>query len=479
MNYYIVDKRYRLCGWDRLPFAVVDRKLAVVHFVSKEDMEALLSCDGKTDFSSASYSTRVIIEKFEKRGVIRQCDAGEELSPRQKYHRYPNRYMQMIHWSVTGRCNGRCRHCYMSAPDAKFGELSHEEAMKIVKEMGQCGVLRCSITGGEALVREDFWDIIDGLLAEEIQIPVIYSNGFLVNEKFLAELKKRGIRPQINMSFDGPGCHDWLRGIDGAEKAVRRAFELCRDEGFPTGAEMCLWKDNADKLADTIRYLDSVGCETFKVNPISPSGAWKAGGYAEKYQLSDEEAMEVYLDYLEDFYRELPKMDIQLGHLFFADGLRPDEYFIGCFRHSKNPPKATLCSAARKVMYISPEGRAMFCMALSSMDDEFQSRFPLVQEVGLVKCLSDSPYMELLDRRAGEILDHNKKCQDCKYQQFCLGGCRARALGYHENDLLSVDEITCRAFREGWILKVFEKVDKLRPTAKCFAKELLLESSQR
>ena len=129
--YYNIDKRYRLCGWDRLPFAVVDRKTACAYFVRKEEMEALLLCDGKTDLSSSMIpdSTRSLIEKFEKRGVIRQCEAGEELLPEQKYRLYPNRFMRMVYWSITGRCNSRCRHCYMSAPDAKYGEMTHEEVM--------------------------------------------------------------------------------------------------------------------------------------------------------------------------------------------------------------------------------------------------------------------------------------------------------------------------------------------------------------
>ena len=120
----------------------------------------------------------------------------------------------------------------MSAPDAKYGELTHEQIMKIVNDMGNCGVLRCTLTGGEALVRSDFWDIVDGLLEREILITQIYSNGFLVNEKFLDELEKRGIHPEINMSFDGTGHHDWLRGIPGAEQAVRKAFLLCQKRGI-------------------------------------------------------------------------------------------------------------------------------------------------------------------------------------------------------------------------------------------------------
>lgn len=56
----------------------------------------------------------------------------------------------------------------------------------------------------------------------------------------LDALEARGIRPEFNMSFDGVGTHDWLRGIDGAERDVERAFLLCRERGFPTGAEMRL-----------------------------------------------------------------------------------------------------------------------------------------------------------------------------------------------------------------------------------------------
>lgn len=43
----------------------------------------------------------------------------------------------------------------------------------------------------------------------------VMSNGLLMNERVLDEFEKRGIKPEFNMSFDGIGCHDWLRGIPG------------------------------------------------------------------------------------------------------------------------------------------------------------------------------------------------------------------------------------------------------------------------
>lgn len=128
----------------------------------------------------------------------------------------------------------------MSAPHAKYGELSHENCIRIIDQLVQCGVQSVSLTGGECLVRKDFLELVDRMLSYGINIYTIYSNGALVNEKLLNELDSRGIHPEFNMSFDGVGQHDWIRGINGAEEAVIQAFKLCREKGFPTAAEMCL-----------------------------------------------------------------------------------------------------------------------------------------------------------------------------------------------------------------------------------------------
>ncbi|MBO5369524.1 MAG: radical SAM protein, partial [Clostridia bacterium] len=72
-----------------------------------------------------------------KNGIIEQCEPGDSILPEQEYRLYPSRYICTAHWSVTERCNYRCKHCYMSAPDAKFGELSHSHVMYISAE-GRC-----------------------------------------------------------------------------------------------------------------------------------------------------------------------------------------------------------------------------------------------------------------------------------------------------------------------------------------------------
>ena len=268
----------------------------------------------------------------------------------------------------------------MSAPDAKFGELSHDQIMSIAAQLIDCGVMEVSLTGGEPLVRRDFMELVDALLAGGVRITTIYSNGKLVTDKLLDDLAERGIRPEFNMSFDGTeGWHDWLRGISHAGKIAEEAFLRCREKGFPTDAEMCIHHGNKHLLRDTVNHLAQMGCRSLKTNPISNVGAWKEGGYGESISL--EELYQLYLDYIPQYYEDGMPLSLQLGGFFSASPGRPEEYDIPSVKSCTNPEKTCVCGHARMVMYISAEGRALPGMSLSGMD--IQEEFPLIPEIGL------------------------------------------------------------------------------------------------
>ena len=57
-------------------------------------------------------------------------------------------------------------------------------------------------------------------------IGKIYTNGWLLNEEVLDQFASRGMKPQISVSFDGVGWHDWMRGIQGAEERTLNALRL-------------------------------------------------------------------------------------------------------------------------------------------------------------------------------------------------------------------------------------------------------------
>jgi radical SAM protein with 4Fe4S-binding SPASM domain len=319
--------------------------------------------------------------------------------------------------------------------------------MDIVRQLAECGVMQVALTGGEALVRKDFFDIADALIENDILITAIYSNGKLVTDSFLDELEKRNIHPEISMSYDGVGWHDWLRGIDGAEKIVEDAFIRCRDRGFQTSAEMCLHKQNIHTLRESVNRLHEWGCLALKTNLISNIGAWKENGY--DAQLTYDELFQLYIDYIPQYYEDKMPLQLQLGGFFAANPKESDKYVIPFEQNCADPNKVCVCSHARQVMYISAEGRALPCMALSGMDD-VQRDFPIIQEAGLAACLTDSRYMKLIETKASELLEHNPECKTCEFANKCLCGCRASALETSPDDILAPDKIVCRFFKGGW-----------------------------
>ena len=201
-----------------------------------------------------------------------------------------------MHWSITGKCNYSCKHCLVSAPHAKFGHPTTEQLLNLVEQMAACGIGAVSVTGGEPLIRSDFWQIVDALRQHGIALGMIFTNGYLVNDALLDGLEARGMHPGFQMSYDGVGWHDWLRGFEGAEAAVDRAFRLLQARGFQVDAAMCLHRGNAHTIRESVLHLASLGVGSLKINRIQELGEWEAA--SEEVALSEDESLQLYLDYI-------------------------------------------------------------------------------------------------------------------------------------------------------------------------------------
>lgn len=459
--FYKLNDNLLLRGWQKLPYAVVDTLNGRTVFVSKEVMQVLDMANGAIDFSLPLITDkqREIAEALVKDNAITALDTASSITEKQKYRYHDNRFMDVAHWSITGRCNYKCKHCYMSACDNKYGELSHEDIMKLVDELAECGIHRVSLTGGEALLRSDFFEILDALIERDIVVFTVYSNGQLVNEKTLAEFEKRNLYPEFNMSFDGTeGWHAWLRGVPNAGETIERAFKLCKEHGFPTGAEMCLHDKNKHTLRDSVNFLASLGCRNLKTNPISDVGAWHDGGYGKSINMKD--LFEIYLDYIPKYYEDGKPLTLQLGG-FFAKSKEDDYYSIPTIKPEMNLDTYCVCGHARNHMYISAEGRALPCMSLSGM--EIQQEYPIILEKGLRYCLSESTYMDLITKKAREVINHNERCKDCEYASRCCGGCRASALETSPADILAIDEAACLLIKGGYAERIKAAVKSVAP----------------
>ena len=322
-TFYRLKKNVLLRGWDKLPFAVMNARTKQIDFVSKSMMGTLRMCDGGWDFDSIFCSGEHAknAAKLLENDIIETCEEDSAIAPEQQYRFHPNRFMQTVHWSITGRCNYRCKHCFMSAPEGRYGELSHETVMGIARQIGECGIPRVSLTGGEPLIRRDFLEIAAELTRQDVAITQLYTNGKLLTAEILDSLKQLRQHPTVIMSFDGVGCHDWLRGVPGAEAAVNAAFELCAEKGFRGHAQMTLHKGNVHALRDTVNHLASIGCGSMRVGPVNDTGDWLRNSQGRT--LSANEYREAILEYIPRYYEDGMPLDIILLGMFSASPYNP------------------------------------------------------------------------------------------------------------------------------------------------------------
>src|SRR5436305_6911303 len=63
------------------------------------------------------------------------------------------------HVDVTYRCNERCVHCYLDHDD--HGEMTTAEIKDVLRQLSEAGVFFLSFSGGEVLMRRDFFEIVE------------------------------------------------------------------------------------------------------------------------------------------------------------------------------------------------------------------------------------------------------------------------------------------------------------------------------
>ena len=471
-RFYRLADGYVLRGWDRLPYAYINTATNAPTFLHADIASALILCDGEHDIDSpfVSSAQRADVARFEERGVVVPCREGEGLSDRQRYRCYPNRFFSDVQWSVTGRCNFSCKHCMMSAPEAALGELSQISALDIVDQIAECGILRVSLTGGELFVRRDMSELVEALVSKGIVISQIYTNGALLDESFLDMFAGLRQKPEVVISFDGVGCHDWLRGVRGAEAMADRAIELCCNRGITTKVQMMVHRDNISSLRTTVRHLGELGCSSLRVGRVKDVGDWVANG--QELTLSVEELFEAELAYLPHYFEDGMPLPLTLAGLVQLSPEEPDRYAVSPYKGGGEECDGQLLSCARRSISISADGIPSICELARPLRDSslvaltpIASDDPKVHTVRLREVLSGgSEFVESLYLRESDLAAAGQDCAECRYLNACKGGCRASAF-CETGSILGPDPEACTFFKGGWAEKVISTMREVRPSA--------------
>src|SRR3990167_3875344 len=156
-------------------------------------------------------------------------------------------------------CNLSCAHCLVdSAPSGEKG-LPAEKILHTIDEARNLGVRQFYFTGGEPLLRQDFFELTEHALADEDARLIILTNGTLLDNHRLQRLQKLpASRLHLQISLDGscPETNDPIRGSGSFPKIVAGIKKSVK-AGLNTTVSTVVTSQNVDDIPQIIKLLPS------------------------------------------------------------------------------------------------------------------------------------------------------------------------------------------------------------------------------
>jgi radical SAM protein with 4Fe4S-binding SPASM domain len=163
----------------------------------------------------------------------------------------------VVVWNATRTCNLECVHCYADAEIRRFaGELTTEEAQRMIEDLASINTPALLISGGEPLVRADILDLAE--YATALGVRVTFStNGTLIDKKKAERLAKIGVT-YVGISIDGGEArHDTFRGKAGAFRDAIRGIRNCRAAGIRVGVRFTVTQENLGELETIFQVVEN------------------------------------------------------------------------------------------------------------------------------------------------------------------------------------------------------------------------------
>ncbi|MDJ0974457.1 MAG: radical SAM protein [Planctomycetota bacterium] len=270
---------------------------------------------------------------------------------------------EAVQWITTSTCDLHCPHCYSHAGRRSPGELTHDEACRLLlDELVALDRPVLVLAGGEPLLRPDFADLVAA--AGRRGIPwALHSHGGRVLEQL--DAFRAHLPVMVAISLDGPReVHDAFRGRAGSfDRALRAMAELKQIGVSEVVAGTTLHRENADLVADMAPIVLESAADAWGLHLMTPEG--RAGEHRELLPTAPQ-------------LRRVASFARRLRHSFRVEldnewGSAGDE---DCFYRDAS----FVCGAGRFACVVSATGEVMPCTTTDLAESEGNVRdVPLSQ----------------------------------------------------------------------------------------------------
>ncbi len=265
---------------------------------------------------------------------------------------------------------------------------------------------RVHITGGEPLLRKDFFSFLEKVKKYSDNFYwSIMSNGSLLTEDTVKKLKELGIF-SFQVSLEGvEKTNDEIRG-QGSFQKVLGAIRLLNSAKIPPVVSLTLTKNNFREIHGLARTLAPLGVHRLGVRRVVPFGSHKS--QIKNLVLDPQELRAAYHE-IEKINKELKEKKSALRltggceNAVFNDEISSFDLmsFGGCGVNEG------------RILTLMPDGDVLICR-----------RFPVKIGNILEKSLEEIYYSPLYENFRGENADAPLECYACPNVKSCLGGAK-------------------------------------------------------
>jgi len=378
-----------------------------------------------------------------------------------------------IVWNFTYSCNLRCKHCYEDAGSYR-SELTTDQAYTAIDKLSRnatVGLPSLSISGGEPLLRKDFFEVAT-YAKKKIPYISIATNGTLLTKDNVKKIKEVGI-DYVEISLDGISkeAHESFRMVSGCFEKTMEGIRNCLDDKLDVCIASTAHKDNLKEIPKIIELAEELEARFIHFNYI-PTGRAKKHieldlSPQERFLLLKMMGKKIVNSYIKakEEERKTGKTQIKVNRFFstcpqFASVVRKltreEGYdFTVSAHYAAIRGVETVahflggCGAGRLYLGLEPNGDIKPCVF-----------FPTNNKTVIGNILDDDlEYIwdnnevlwKLRTRERLESYKTNERiigCGSCEDKYIC-GGCRARSYSYFNGNLNGPD-IGCINNEEVW-----------------------------
>ncbi len=303
---------------------------------------------------------------------------------------------------LTMRCNENCIHCGSRCGEVKSQELSldvYKDFLSKVKSDFGTGDKMLCITGGEPLLRKDFFEIMN--FANELGFSWgMTSNATLIDKECALKLRDAGMRT-ISVSIDGlPDTHDNFRRTPGGfERAMRGINNLIEVGGFKAiEVTTVVTHESIKELDKLYEIFDKMDIDSWRVIGIEPMG--RAKDFPELL-LTPEDQKTLF-----DFIRNMR--------------IKGEPVTYGCSHYLGTEYEKEVrnwyfnCTAGTQTASITASGDIIACLDIE--------RRPEFVQGNILKDDFKDVWLNKFKCFRRNLSDDSEKCRNCADKDFCRGG---------------------------------------------------------